>query len=107
MDAVKKFKSSRLKLFDAEGIQPQSKFVATKGPIENIHYLKSGSGEPLILVHGGGDHSSEWFNIIKPLSKHFQLYIVDRPGCGLSDTFDYSDVNLQENSVEFIHLWMP
>lgn len=106
MDAVNKFKSSRRKLFDAEGIQPQSKFVAAGGPVENVHYLKSGTGEPLILVHGGGDHAGQWFNMIEPLSKQFQLYIVDRPGCGLSDTFDYRGENLQENAIAFIRSFM-
>lgn len=106
MDAFENFKSSRRKLFDSEGIQPQSKFVSAKGPIENVHYLLSGRGEPLILIHGGGDHSSEWFNIIEPLSKHFRLYIVDRPGCGLSDSFDYHGEDLKENAIEFIRSFM-
>lgn len=106
MDVIKKYKSTRQKLFDLEGIQPQSKFAVTSGPIKNVHYLKGGTGHPLILLHGGGSHAGEWTNIIKPLSEHYQLYIVDRPGCGLSDTFDYRGVDLQEHAVTFIQSFM-
>lgn len=106
MDTIKKYKSTRQKLFDAEGIQPQSKFAVTNGPIKKVHYLKAGTGQPLILLHGGGSHAGEWTNIIKPLSQHFQLYIVDRPGCGLSDPFNYRGVNLQEHAVGFIQSFM-
>ncbi|MDZ7693656.1 MAG: alpha/beta hydrolase [Balneolaceae bacterium] len=106
MDAIKTYKSTRQKLFEVEGIQPQSQFAVTNGPIENVHYLKAGAGHPLILLHGGGSHAGEWTNIIKPLSKHYQLYIVDRPGCGLSDTFDYRGVDLQKHAVAFIQSFM-
>lgn len=106
MDVVKRYKSTRQKLFDAEGIQPQSKFIATDGPVKNVHYLKTGAGPPLILIHGGGSHSGEWTKIIKPLSEHFQLYIIDRPGCGLSDSFDYGGVDLQEHAAAFIQSFM-
>lgn len=106
MDVIKKYKSTRQKLFDAEGIHPQSKFAVTTEPIKKVHYLKAGAGPPLIFLHGGGSHAGEWINIIQPLSKHFQLYIVDRPGCGLSDSFDYSGVDLQEHAITFIQSFM-
>ncbi len=106
MDAIKKYKSTRQKLFDVAGIQPQSKFTVTNGPIKKVHYLKAGAGPPLIIIHGGGSHAGEWTSIIKPLSKHFQLYIIDRPGCGLSDSFDYRGVDLQEHAVAFIQSFM-
>ncbi len=106
MDTIKKYKSTRQKLFDAEGIQPKSKFAVTNGPIKKVHYLQSGTGQPLIILHGGGSHAGEWTNIIKPLSEHFQLYIVDRPGCGLSDPFNYRGVDLQEHAVTFIQSFM-
>ena len=58
MDSIEKYKSTRQKLFDAPGVQPESKFVSTNGPVKNIHYLEAGSGKPLIFIHGGGSHSS-------------------------------------------------
>lgn len=60
----------------------------------------------MILIHGGGSHAGEWTNIIKPLSEHFTLYIIDHPGCGLSDSFDYRGVDLREHSMSFIQSFM-
>lgn len=106
MNTIDEYKRTRQILFDKEGIQPHSKVVSIKGPVNKIHYLELGAGEPLILIHGGGSHSSEWINILKPLSDHFHLFVVDRPGCGLSDAFNYRDTNLREHAVDFIQSFM-
>ncbi|MEQ9443779.1 MAG: alpha/beta hydrolase [Cyclobacteriaceae bacterium] len=106
MDAIKAYKDTRQKLFDSAGVQPESIMVTTKGLAKNVHYLKIGQGKPLILIHGGGSHSSEWINILKPLAEQFQLYVVDRPGCGLSDAFDYRGVVMQESAVDFVRSFM-
>ena len=106
MDIVAKYKESRNRLFVQAGINPESKIVAADGPVKHIHYLEMGTGKPLIVVHGGGSHSSEWINILKPLSEQFHLYVVDRPGCGLTDTFNYNGVNFQISAVEFLGSFM-
>ncbi len=87
MNVIEEYKLTRQRLFDATGIQPQSKIVSTNGQVKNIHYLELGSGKPLILVHGGGGHSGDLISIMKPLAEHFHLYVVDRPGC--RKTFAY------------------
>jgi pimeloyl-[acyl-carrier protein] methyl ester esterase len=43
-----------------------------------------GEGPPLVLLHGWGWNSSIWEPLIPALSAHFQLYLVDLPGCGQS-----------------------
>src|SRR5437762_6362991 len=106
LNIVDEYKRTRQKLFDAAGIQPQSKIVTTNGQVKNIHYLEAGSGKPLILVHGGGGHSSDLISIIKPLSEHYHLYIVDRPGCGLSDSINYRGIDVAESAVDFISSFM-
>ena len=105
-EIIEKYKNTRQKLFDAEGIQPESKIVATNGPVKNVHYLKAGMGKPLIMIHGGGSHSSEWVNIIKPLSEHFTLYVVDRPGCGLTDIINYRGIDYKESAIDFVSSFM-
>lgn len=53
----------------------------------NIHYIKKGSGKPLLLVHGltiGSSHR-EFYKNIDNLSKTFTVYAVDLPGYGYSD----------------------
>ena len=53
------------------------------------HYLESGSGEDMILLHGGlpGVPTSceDWEFNIDPLSKHFHVYSLDQRGFGLTD----------------------
>ncbi len=102
MKILEEYQRTRDLLFESIGINPLSNFIATDGPIKNAHYLEMGSGKPLILIHGGGSHSSEWYSILKPLSAYFHLYVVDRPGCGLSDSINYRGVDLQKSAVDFV-----
>ncbi|WP_018126196.1 alpha/beta fold hydrolase [Balneola vulgaris] len=97
---------SSVALFEAEGISPTSNFIETDGPIKRIHYYEMGEGEPLVLIHGGGGYASQWYSILDELAQNFHLYILDRPGSGLSDNFDYKDVNLTEHSVDFVRSFM-
>lgn len=106
MNATEEYKRTRQRLFDEQGIQPQSKMVITGAPVKEVHYLEIGNGKPLILIHGGGSHSSEWINILKPLSINYHLYVVDRPGCGLTDSFDYTGVDFRESAVQFVSSFM-
>ncbi len=106
MKVVEKYLKTRQQLFHAAGIQPEALTVKTNGPVKNVHFLKIGSGMPLILIHGGGSSTSEWINILKPLSEKFLLYVVDRPGSGLTDSFNYKYVDVGQHGVEFLRSFM-
>ena len=94
------------RLFANAGIEPKSKFVNTDGPVRNVHYYEIGSGEPLIIIHGGGGYASQWYPVMKLLSSDFHLYVVDRPGCGLTDYFEYDGVDLPSHGTQFIRSFM-
>ncbi|MFH1260617.1 MAG: alpha/beta fold hydrolase [Candidatus Micrarchaeota archaeon] len=51
----------------------------------NIHYLKSGEGEPIILIHGGGAWLYSFRHNIPFLSKYFSVYALDMPGHGYTE----------------------
>lgn len=53
----------------------------------NIHYIKKGSGNPLILLHDLNSSSSsyEWHRMIDDLAKSHTVYALDLLGCGYSD----------------------
>ena len=53
-----------------------------------LHYLEAGAGEPLVLLHGAGGGSANWYRMIRPLAERFRVIAVDLPGFGLSDTID-------------------
>lgn len=50
----------------------------------NIYIETIGAGPNLVFLHGWGMHSAVWHPVIKRLSKHFTLHLVDLPGMGLS-----------------------
>jgi pimeloyl-ACP methyl ester carboxylesterase len=47
-------------------------------------YQRSGSGAPLVLVHGTGGFSTRWKPILPAFEKYFTVYAVDRRGRGES-----------------------
>ena len=64
--------------------------------LENIrlHYNEAGSGDALILLHGGGPGASGWSNFkqnLPGLSEHFRVLLVDQPMFGLSDKPDIEE----------------
>jgi len=49
------------------------------------HYLKAGSGPPVVLIHGGASDSNDWAETMTALSQSYSLYALDMLGYGLSD----------------------
>lgn len=101
-----RYKSAQQKLYAKEGVSPVSKFVTTNGVVKNVHYLQVGRGKPLIMVHGGGGNTDQWVNMIRHLQDHYTLYIVDRPGYGLTDAFNYRGVDFPAHCVAFLRSFM-
>lgn len=63
-----------------------SKFVQA-GKVR-VHYNEAGSGDPLVLIHGGGPGANGWSNYqrnVEELSKHFRCIMIDLPGFGKTD----------------------
>ncbi|MDC0435074.1 alpha/beta fold hydrolase [bacterium] len=50
----------------------------------SIAYATTGSGPPLVLLHGGLSSSLDWYALIPALSQHFQLWLIDTRGHGAS-----------------------
>jgi len=103
---VEKYKKSLEKLFELEGISPKSKYIETDSPFRKIHYFEEGNGDSLIMMHGGGGNNSHWYNLIKPLSDKFKLFVLDRPGCGLTDAFNYRGIDMIQHPIDFIKFFM-
>ena len=47
-----------------------------------LAYQETGSGEPLLLIHGMGSASSAWKLITPILAKNFKVISIDLPGHG-------------------------
>ncbi|MBM3942522.1 MAG: alpha/beta hydrolase [SAR202 cluster bacterium] len=54
-------------------------------PEGNMHFVKKGSGYPLVLLHPLGTSTWAWHTVLDPLSQHFTCYAFDMLGHGESD----------------------
>lgn len=50
----------------------------------HINYHRAGLGDPLVLLHGIGDHWQTWSPVIARLAERFEVFAVDSPGFGRS-----------------------
>lgn len=71
-----------------------------------MHYLKHGSGRPVVLIHGFPQTSHEWTRVMPLLGDAFALHAVDTRGHGLTDKPDdpagYTRMSLATDVVRFI-----
>lgn len=53
----------------------------------NIHYTKTGTGAPVLLVHDltAASSSYEWHRLVPELAKNHTVYTIDLLGCGRSE----------------------
>lgn len=72
-----------------------SRYSATSRTLETargrLHYHETGTGAPLILLHGSGPGVNGWQNFqgnLDAFAKHFHTFILDLPGFGGSDAFE-------------------
>lgn len=49
-----------------------------------LYYEKTGSGKPLILLHGNGEDHTVFDVLVSELNAHFTVYAIDSRGHGLS-----------------------
>ena len=47
-----------------------------------ISHHRSGSGEPLVLIHGVGHHWQGWLPALALITPHLETYACDSPGFG-------------------------
>ena len=53
---------------------------------KKIHVLTAGTGEPLVLFHGGMGSCNHWAHNQEELAKHYTVHMPDLPGYGESFT---------------------
>jgi pimeloyl-ACP methyl ester carboxylesterase len=65
------------------------------------HLIEAGSGEPLLLVHGGNGVGAHWIPLMERLVG-WRTIVPDRPGCGLTDRFLYDGVDMRAHGAAFL-----
>ncbi len=56
-----------------------------------LHYLDTGKGDTIVLLHGFGEDSQVWNRQIAVLSKNYRLIVPDLPGSGNSTMLSTPD----------------
>lgn len=79
----------------SRGLLKESQSCCYKWRLGNIHYTKTGSGKPLLLVHNLDYASSgyEWNQIVNRLKDNYTVYTIDLLGCGRSEKPDLTYTN--------------
>ena len=49
-----------------------------------LHYIKKGSGTPLLLLHGNGESGDYFVHQIDEFAQYFTVYAIDTRGHGKS-----------------------
>ncbi len=65
-----------------------------------IHYLVAGSGRPLLLLHGVGESSAYWREVLPRLASRYTVYAPDLPGYGASDPLPSDEAPAPERLAE-------
>jgi pimeloyl-ACP methyl ester carboxylesterase len=64
--------------------------------------VELGEGPTVVLVHGGGDAGFNWYPVLGALAEERRVVVVDRPGHGLAEAFDYRGVGILEHATAFL-----
>ena len=68
-----------------------------------LHYQESGTGTPLVLLHGFTSSTYSWKDVFEPLSKRFRVIAVDLKGFGFSGKPD-GDYSRRAQATLVTHL---
>ncbi|MFC2073043.1 alpha/beta fold hydrolase [Chloroflexota bacterium] len=83
----------------------EEKYVNVKGI--KTRYLEAGTGEPVVLVHGGHFGSpynaNDWDLNIDSLAKFFHVYAIDKIGAGFTDNPKSDEEYLIGSSVQHVY----
>lgn len=96
------FERAQGRVLTAFGIAAQSRYVQLQAPPLRVHVLEAGQGDPVVFIHGGNAVAVQFAPLLAALQETFYVVAPDRPGCGLTDTFDYRGVSLRNHAVQFV-----
>ena len=69
-----------------------------------LHYLRGGSGPPLLLLHGLLGGSFCWRLNLDALSRRYTIFAVDLPGLGASDAPRHLDCSMSAQAQRILSL---
>ncbi|MBR4435987.1 MAG: alpha/beta fold hydrolase [Clostridia bacterium] len=86
--------NSRSASSEAQRLHGSIHVIEAKYETARMHYLESGKGEPIILVHTAGQSLYTFRNIFYKLSMNYRVIALDLVGHGYSDRPDFFDYSI-------------
>lgn len=86
---IQRYRRAEQALWDHYGLQPTERLIEVDAPAVRLRVIETGSGEPLLFVHGSAAGGPIWAPLVSEL-QDFRCLVIDRPGWGPSSTVDYS-----------------
>lgn len=99
---VQAFEQAQQRVLNRLGSAAGSRYVQLQAPPLRVHVLEAGQGDPAVLIHGGNGVAVQFAPLLARLANTFHVVAPDRPGCGLTDPFDYRGVALRNHAVQFV-----
>ncbi len=77
-------------------------YLVTEGV--NLHYVESGSGQPIVLLHGNDGTLQDFtMSVFNQLSAKYQTFTFDRPGHGDSKILPGAKLATPERQAQILH----
>lgn len=100
-EQLQRLEAAERGVFAHYGIDAVSQRLELEGAVGATRVIRVGEGEPVVLFHGGAMVSSVWAPLIRHLPGR-SLLLVDLPGCGFADSFDFRGVDLPQHQSAFV-----
>lgn len=97
-----RFREEQSRVLARYDLSAESQFVQLTKPSLRTQVLVAGRGEAVLLIHGGGSVAVNLAGVMADLAPSFRCVAPDRPGCGLTDGFDYTNVSFRQHAIHFI-----
>ena len=85
---VVRYREAERRFWASHALEPSDRVVRVGTPPVDLHVSDVGTGEPVLFVHGTGGPGAYFAPLIEHLGS-FRSIVLDRPGWGISQPFDY------------------
>jgi pimeloyl-ACP methyl ester carboxylesterase len=102
MDVRDEFDRLEARLYDEYGLERRVSWHEVRVPERlRIRVVETGSGRPVVFVHGGGGFGATFVPLVARLGS-LRAIVVDRPGFGLSEGTGLARIDLRRHAVGFL-----
>jgi pimeloyl-ACP methyl ester carboxylesterase len=100
---VDRFKQAEQQVLSRFHLSTVSLFVRIKSARLPMHVLEVGSGQPVLMLHGGGLFAATWAQLLVPLQTNYHAHAPDLPGCGLTYRMNFHGLPFRATTENMIN----